>query len=166
MVLTRSPLLLRFPLLLTETMMSSRAPSVSLPSPSRRRAELNADFSFSLRYRSRNHLLLRRCLAERPCGDHCQRASPALLPLRRRAGGSEADFCPSRALSLQDQGNRTTPSYVAFTETERLIGDSAKCVKFPASLEGGADGWGDWEGRTWWGSASRRGTAQGEQGRS
>ncbi|EAR82960.1 heat shock 70 kDa protein (macronuclear) [Tetrahymena thermophila SB210] len=26
-----------------------------------------------------------------------------------------------------DQGNRTTPSYVAFTETERLLGDSAKC---------------------------------------
>ncbi len=25
-----------------------------------------------------------------------------------------------------DQGNRTTPSYVGFTETERLIGDSAK----------------------------------------
>ena len=25
-----------------------------------------------------------------------------------------------------DQGNRVTPSYVAFTESERLIGDSAK----------------------------------------
>lgn len=25
-----------------------------------------------------------------------------------------------------DQGNKTTPSYVAFTDTERLIGDPAK----------------------------------------
>ena len=34
-----------------------------------------------------------------------------------------------------DQGNRTTPSYVAFTDTERLIGDAAKnqTAKNPAN---------------------------------
>ena len=26
---------------------------------------------------------------------------------------------------VNDQGNRTTPSYVAFTDTERLVGDAA-----------------------------------------
>ena len=27
---------------------------------------------------------------------------------------------------VNDQGNRVTPSYVAFTDTERLVGDAAK----------------------------------------
>jgi L1 cell adhesion molecule like protein len=36
-------------------------------------------------------------------------------------------WCDNRVEILaNDQGNRTTPSYVAFTETERLIGDGAK----------------------------------------
>lgn len=36
---------------------------------------------------------------------------------------------------MNDQGNRTTPSYVAFTETERLIGDAAfnQVIRNPAN---------------------------------
>lgn len=36
------------------------------------------------------------------------------------------DESPSVEIIANDQGNRTTPSYVAFTEEERLVGDSAK----------------------------------------
>lgn len=39
-----------------------------------------------------------------------------------------------------DQGNRTTPSYVAFKETERLVGDAAKneATRNPANTVFGA----------------------------
>lgn len=49
-----------------------------------------------------------------------------------------------------DQGNRTTPSYVAFTDTERLIGDAAKnqVARNPENTVPGRMREVDWENHT------------------
>ena len=38
----------------------------------------------------------------------------------------DTNFYPRCDIIANDQGNRTTPSFVGFTDTERLIGDAAK----------------------------------------
>ena len=57
---------------------------------------------------------MRGCLAKRPCRNHCQRSYVL------------AYACWRVRLTSHAEGNRTTPSYVAFSSEERLIGDAAK----------------------------------------
>lgn len=75
---------------------------------------------------SGNHLLLCRCDAEGQGRDYGQRPRYATPPPLQAPPRPQ---CKKRGLKLtlpQLPGNRITPSYVAFTDEERLVGDAAK----------------------------------------
>ena len=48
------------------------------------------------------------------------------MPRRDSPVSSGVADAPRRVAAANDQGNRITPSWVAFTDTERLIGEAAK----------------------------------------
>jgi len=71
-------------------------------------------FSQSYRYRSWHNLLVRSLAAQ---------IAYDLIMLLSCVGVWQNDRVE---IIANDQGNRTTPSYVSFSENERLIGDAAK----------------------------------------